>query len=135
MMAWPTIVSGGLLVAVGLLGYTASELQPAPKTALIPAALGAILVVCGALAFNEKLRKHVMHLAAMVGLFGVLGGFMPLVRQILNNGDFNPLKLSAITGELTIVISAVFVGLCVNSFIQARKARQAREAAEAVGKG
>ena len=108
MMAWPTIVSGGLLVAVGLLGYTASELQPAPKTALIPAALGAILVVCGALAFNEKLRKHVMHLAAMVGLFGVLGGFMPLVRQILNNGDFNPLKLSAITGELTIVISAVF---------------------------
>ena len=134
-MAWPTIVSGGLLVAVGLLGYTASELQPAPKTALIPAALGAILVVCGALAFNEKLRKHVMHLAAMVGLFGVLGGFMPLVRQILNNGDFNPLKLSAITGELTIVISAVFVGLCVNSFIQARKARQAREAAEAIGKG
>ena len=135
MMAWPTIVSGGLLVAVGLLGYTASELQPAPKTALIPAALGAILVVCGALAFNEKLRKHVMHLAAMVGLFGVLGGFMPLVRQILNNGDFNPLKLSAITGELTIVICAVFVGLCVNSFIQARKARQAREAAEAIGKG
>jgi hypothetical protein len=58
-----------------------------------------------------------------------------LVRQILNKGDFNPLKLSAITGELTIVISAVFVGLCVNSFIQARKARQAREAAEAIGKG
>jgi len=132
-MAWPTIICGGLLVAVGLLGYTTSELQPAPKTALIPAALGVILVVCGALAFNEKLRKHVMHLAAMVGLVGVIGGFMPLVRQMVNSGGFNPLKLSAIAGELTILISAVFVGLCVNSFIQARKARQAREAAEATG--
>lgn len=131
MMAWPTIISGALLIGVGVAGYTGSELQPAPKTALIPAALGVILVVCGFLAFNDKLRKHVMHLAAMVGLFGVVGGFMPLVRQVINTGGFDPFKLSAIAGELTIVICAVFVGLCVNSFIQARKARQAREAAEA----
>lgn len=131
MMAWPTIVCGLLLIAVGVTGYATSELDKAPVTALIPAGLGAILVVCGALAFNEKLRKHVMHLAAMVGLIGVLGGFMPVVRQIANSGGFDPLKRSAIAGELTVVISAVFVGLCVNSFIQARKARQAREAAEA----
>jgi len=134
MMAWPTIVSGLLLVAVGVTGYATSELEKAPVTALIPAALGAILVVCGALAFNEKLRKHVMHLAAMVGVFGVVGGFMPLIRQIAGGG-FDPLKRSAIAGELTVVISAVFVGLCVNSFIQARKARQAREAAENAGQG
>lgn len=133
MMAWPTIISGVLLIAVGVTGYAASELEKAPVTALIPAAFGAILVVCGALAFNEKLRKHVMHLAAMIGLVGVIGGFMPLVRQMANSGGFNPLTLSAITGELTIIISAVFVGLCVNSFIQARKARQAREAADASG--
>lgn len=135
MMAWPTIVSGLLLVAVGVTGYATSELEKPPVTALIPAALGAILVVCGALAFNEKLRKHVMHLAAMVGLFGVVGGFMPLIRQIAGGGGFDPLKRSAIAGELTVVISAVFVGLCVNSFIQARKARQAREAAENAGQG
>jgi biopolymer transport protein ExbB/TolQ len=92
-------------------------------------------VVCGALAFNEKLRKHVMHLAAMVGLFGVVGGFMPLIRQIDGGGGFDPLKRSAIAGDLTVVISAVFVGLCVNSFIQARKARQAREAAQNAGQG
>ncbi|AMV29195.1 hypothetical protein VT84_32675 [Gemmata sp. SH-PL17] len=87
--------------------------------------------MCGALAFNDKLRKHVMHLAAMVGLLGALGGFMPLIRQISKTGEFDPTKKSAISGELMIVVCVVFVGLCVNSFIQARKARKAKEASAA----
>ena len=33
---------------------------------LIPAFFGMILLVCGVLADNDKLRKHVMHLAAVV---------------------------------------------------------------------
>ena len=125
MMAWPTIVSGGLMVAVGLFGFLTSELQPAPKTALIPAGLGVLLMVCGVLAFQEKLRKHVMHAAAMVGVIGLLGGFAPLIRQIAKGDGFDPLKRSAIAGELTVLTSAVFVGMCVNSFIQARRAREA----------
>ena len=99
------------------------EISP---TALIPAAVGGMLVLCGLAAFNEKVRKHVMHLAAMVGLLGGVGGFMPLVSQYKKTGAFDPTKPSAVSGELMIVICAVFVGMCVNSFIQARKARQSQ---------
>ncbi len=128
MMAWPTLICGALLVLVGIVGYGTSEVQPRPVTALIPAFFGGALIVCGALAFNDKLRKHVMHLAAMIGLLGAVGGFMPLIRQ---TGEFDPTKKSAISGELMIVVCVVFVGLCVNSFIQARKARKAKEASGA----
>ncbi|MBY0459591.1 MAG: hypothetical protein K2V38_19915 [Gemmataceae bacterium] len=124
MMAWPTLICGALLVLVGIVGYGTSEVQPPPGTALIPAYFGAALVVCGLLAFKDNLRKHVMHLAAMIGLVGAVGGFMPLIRQINKTGEFDPTKKSAIAGELMILICVVFVGMCVNSFIQARKARQ-----------
>jgi drug/metabolite transporter (DMT)-like permease len=132
MMAWPTLICGALLVLVGIVGYGTSDVQPPPPTALIPAGFGAALILCGALAFNDKLRKHAMHLAAVIGLLGALGGFMPLIRQISKSGgNFDPTKRSAISGELMILICVVFVALCVNSFIQARKARKAREASGA----
>lgn len=130
-MAPITIVSGLLLVAVGLIGYlapttfgTVGEKGTSP-TALIPAALGGILVLCALIVLAKPtLRKHVMHLAAMVGLFGVIGGFMPIIRSGL---DFS--KSGVVAGVLTIVISAGFVFACVRSFIAARKARQASAAA------
>ena len=131
MMAWPTLICGALLVLVGIVGYGTSEVQPPPVTALIPAFFGAVLVLCGVLAFKDSLRKHVMHLAAMVGLVGALGGFMPLIRQINKTGDFDPTRKSAVAGELMILVCVVFVGLCVSSFIQAKKARKAKEAAAA----
>ena len=129
MMAWPTIICGALLVLVGIVGYGTSDVQPPPVTALIPAFFGAALIACGGLAFNVKFRKHVMHLAAMIGLLGAVGGFMPLVRQVNKTGEFDPTKKSAVAGELMILVCVVFVGMCVNSFIQARKARKAKEAA------
>jgi hypothetical protein len=135
MMAWPTLFTGLLLIVVGVVGYTQQDPNPetgkVSMTALIPAFIGGVLALCGVLAFNEKLRKHAMHFAAMVGLIGAIGGFMPLIRQYSKTGQFDPTKPSAISGELMILICAVFVGLCVNSFIQARKARKAREAAGA----
>ena len=126
MMAWPTLICGALLVLIGIVGYGASDVQPPPRTALIPAAFGAALLLCGSLAFNPKFRKHAMHVAAMIGLIGAIGGFMPLIRQMTKPGaDFDPTKKSAIAGELMILVCVVFVGMCVNSFIQARKARDA----------
>ena len=136
MMAWPTMICGALLVLIGIVGYGTAEPNAEGKispTALIPAFFGVALVLCGALAFNDKLRKHVMHFAAMIGLLGALGGFMPIIRQISKKGTFDPTAKSAISGELMILACVVFVGMCVNSFIQARKARKAREAAEATG--
>lgn len=127
-MAWPTIICGALLVLIGVVGYGTSEVQPPPMTALIPAFFGAALIACGGLAFNVKFRKHVMHLAAMIGLIGAVGGFMPLIRQVSKTGEFDPTKKSAVAGELMILVCVVFVGMCVNSFIQAKKVRKAKEA-------
>jgi uncharacterized membrane protein len=136
MMAWPTILCGALCVLIGVVGYGTAEPNAetgkVSMTALIPAFLGAALIVCGLLAFKDNLRKHVMHLAAMLGLFGVIGGFMPLIRQYNLTGSFDPMKRSAIAGELMILTCIVFVALCVRSFISAKKARKAKEAAGAV---
>lgn len=133
MMAAPTIVTGVLLIVVGLVGYFGAEPNAEGKispTALIPAAFGAVLVVLGVLAYSDKLRKHAMHLAAVIGLLGVLGGFMPIFRQLSNTGTFDPFKRSAIAGELMILICAVFVGLCVRSFVLARLSRRVSATAE-----
>jgi hypothetical protein len=127
-MAVPTLITAVLLIVVGVVGYvngTPGDDGKVSPTALIPAFIGGVLAICGLLAFNDKFRKHAMHLAAVVGLVGAIGGFMPLIRQYNKTGSFDPLKPSAVAGELMILICVVFVGLCVNSFIQARKARKA----------
>jgi hypothetical protein len=127
-MAVPTLITAILLIVVGVVGYanaTPGDDGKVSPTALIPAMVGGVLAVCGLLALSDKARKHAMHFAAMIGLVGFVGGFMPLIRQYNKTGSFDPLKPSAISGELMILICAVFVGLCVNSFIQARKARTA----------
>ncbi|WP_020468120.1 hypothetical protein [Zavarzinella formosa] len=126
-MAPISILFGLLLTGVGLIGYLApttfgevGEKGTSP-TALIPVGFGAVLILCGLIVLAKPgLRKHVMHLAAMVGLLGAIGGVMPLVR---NQFDFT--KSGTVAGALMIVLSAAFVGLCVRSFIAARKARKA----------
>jgi hypothetical protein len=129
MMPLVTVVCGGLLIAVGVVGYTGQEPNPetgkVSMTALIPAFLGGLLLVLGLLAYRPDLRKHAMHFAAIVGVVGAVGGFMPLMRQYNKTGSLDLTKPSAVSGWLMILICAVFVGLCVNSFIQARKARKA----------
>lgn len=133
-MAVPTIVISLLLIGVGVFGYTNQDPNPetgkVSMTALIPAFIGGVLLLCGLLAFIESLRKHVMHLAAMIGLFGFVGGFMPLQRQMKLEGAIDVTKPSAISGLTMSLLCLIFVGLCVKSFIDARKARKAREAAD-----
>lgn len=130
MMAIPTIVTGLILTAIGLYGYlnaTPNAEGKVSPTALIPAMIGVLIVICGALSTKDSLRKHVMHLAAMLGLLGVVGGFMPIIRQIANGKELNLAAPSAISGLGMTVVCAIFVALCVRSFIAARKAREARE--------
>jgi len=145
-----TLFVGLALVILGLYGYfngvseskkrasdattearktdpNAAEVQPDPvsKTSLIPAGVGAVFLLCvGAIVWNTNLRKHVMHFAAMVGLVGVIGGFMPIMRS-----GFDWDKIGVKIGLLMSLICAVFVGLCVKSFIDARKAREAGQPA------
>ena len=130
-MALPTFITSVFLIVVGVVAYangTPGDDGKVSPTALIPAFFGAVIGICGVLALYPKLKKHAMHFAAMVGLLGVIGGFMPLIRQYNKTGEFDPTKPSAIAGELMIVICAGFVGFCVKSFIAARMARKATEA-------
>ena len=125
-----TIFTALLLIALGLFGYfngEPDEQGSQPKTALIPAFIGGALLLCAIVVIaKESLRKHVMHLAAMIGLFGALGGFMPAYRQVfVKNLSFDPSAPAVTNGLVMTIICVVFVGLCVKSFIAARKARQA----------
>ena len=129
-----TVVFGLLLIALGLWGRFGGDWGlwaplglPAPEhpsgTALIPAYFGAAFVVLGLLALKESFLKHAMHLAAMLGVIGLLaaGGRLLAVGFKWGVGG---VSLATMAG-----LCVVFVLLCVNSFIQARRRRRAREAA------
>lgn len=114
-----TIVFGLFLIIIGLVGYIATNMVS--WTALIPAFFGLPLAILGWLASKEKWRKHAMHMAAMVGLLGFVGGAFSFVRPLLSG---NEIKLVAASMQALMALTcAVFVGLCVKSFIDARRAR------------
>ena len=140
-----TLICGLALIVIGVFGYikgtesadkdyaeqvearkTDPEMpEPLKKnvnTALIPAAFGGLLVLCAiGVIVKPDLRKHIMHVAAVIGVLGLVGGFVPLIRA----GDFDVAKPAARNGLLMALICAIFVYFCVQSFIEARKAREA----------
>jgi peptide/nickel transport system permease protein len=111
---------GILLILLGVVGYIASG--AASITALIPAFLGAPVLAAGVLALNEARRKHAMHAAAALALLGVLGTVRALTKlpALLSGGEVA--RPAAVVAQLVmLVLSAVFLALCIRSFIEARK--------------
>lgn len=116
-----TIGIGVLLILLGVGFYFA---MPTP-TALIPSGFGLVLAILGALAGNEKMRMHVMHVAVLIGLVGVLmPGYMS-VKGLLAEEIERPYAVAE--QGIMAIICLVFVALCVKSFIDARKARKQQE--------
>jgi uncharacterized membrane protein len=116
-MASTTIVFGILLTLLGLVGYAMTRTS---MTALIPALFGVLLLILGLLARSESMRKHAMHAAAMVALVGCVGALFPLLRT-----PSGPRAAMAVFSQVaTVVLTGVFVALCVRSFIAARRARR-----------
>ena len=124
-MASVTLFFGLLMILLGVVGYFATGRQS--MTALIPVIPGAIWLALGALARNERLRKHAMHAAAALSLLGFLG----MVRAIINlirwqTGGVEPARPAAVVSQAVLgVLFLVFLVLCVQSFIAARRRRQA----------
>ena len=116
-----TILFGALLIITGLVGYlgTGSE----QKTALIPAAFGIVILICGLLAANESRRMMAMHIAVFFGLLGAIG----VVPVLLKEGQPQAAFISKV---VTLILCVIFVGLCIRSFIAARKARELAEQTE-----
>jgi hypothetical protein len=128
-----SVVFGLLLIALGIWGYWGGALglwaplgltppERLSGTALIPAYFGTALVVLGLLAFKENRLKHAMHGASVVGLLGLVaaGGRLVATGNVTGVGGISLLTMS--------LLCAVFVALCVNSFVQARRRRRAASA-------
>jgi hypothetical protein len=123
-----SIVFGGLLIALGVWGYTASELEgPAKMTALIPAGVGGLLALCGLIALKESLLKHAMHAAAVIGLLGFIAAAARFIPKAIRDGVDTSHVGTLATGGM-MILCLIFVGLCVNSFIQARRRAAAQKA-------
>jgi hypothetical protein len=115
-----SILFGILLILLGIGGYVLPEKQS--ETALIPAGLGLLLVVLGVLGRQEKYRKHAMHAAAALGLLGLLVALGHLIPGAVKNG-YSLANEAQLAVSLMALLCAVFVGLCVRSFIVARRNR------------
>jgi hypothetical protein len=111
---------GVILIALGVGGFVGTGSEH--YTALIPAALGLLLIGFGLLALREKLRMHAMHGAVLVGLLGFLGGATMIVRALLSDA---PIRSVSFGMQIAMaVLCLVFVALCVKSFIEARRRRR-----------
>jgi hypothetical protein len=122
-MANITVGFGGVLVLLGIVGYLSTGAHS--PTALIPAAIGIVLVVMGRLARTPRLRMHAMHGAALAGLIGFagsVGGVPPLVRMLA--GDTINRPAAAVARSIMAVLCLAFVALTVRSFVAARLAKR-----------
>ena len=100
-------------IAVGLLSTTDS------LTRFIPCVPGAGLVVSGVLAkSNPEQRKLWMHVAVVFGLLCALLG----TRFFMVMGD--GLDYASGSQLMLFLTGSAYTGLCVRSFIQARKASE-----------
>jgi hypothetical protein len=127
-----SVMFGVVLTALGLVAYFNPEplgvgkdgkpAEPGHPSSLAPAGVGALLVIAGVVAMVAPgARKHAMHGAAVVALFGVVGGLVPV---ILRGARVEEVAVKVGLGMA--VLSAVFLALCVSSFIRARRAREIR---------
>jgi membrane-bound ClpP family serine protease len=116
-----SIVFGILLAILGLYGFFTTGMEH--PTALIPTGVGAVLIVLGALARKETLRKHAMHAAAVVGVLGFLAGAGRFIYELSKGMDVT--GTAGMSTATMAVLCGVFVALCVKSFVEARRRRKA----------
>jgi hypothetical protein len=123
-MAKLTIGFGVVLVLLGAWGFIGTG--STHPTALIPAYFGLVLGIAGALAITENAKRRMlwMHVAVTVGLLGFLGaGARAIVELVKAHGvPLTDAAAAAVRFQTAMaVICLVFVGLCVRSFIAARR--------------
>ncbi len=124
-MPTTTIISGGLLILIGIIGYIYGlNTGSASPTALIPAAFGLLLLIFGLFAASkENLRKHLMHGAVLIGFLGFLATASSVLKipALLAGTAERP---AAVAAQFAMaLVCFVFVILCVLSFISARRNR------------
>ena len=115
------VAIGIVLIVVGGWAYLASGPGASP-TALIPALLGAGLVLAGLVGLRGgSARRHAMHGAAAVALIGVLGSVGQLIASPAANSEHAGIARAA--GLINLALCGIFLVLAIWSFVQARRAR------------
>jgi hypothetical protein len=121
-----TVLVGVILVAIGAAGYLGAA--PNKGGVMLLAGVGAVLIVCGWVAGSEKARMHAMHAAVLAGLIGLVAG---VVVGLSGGGE--QVAVEAVGGEqagtgwpswVAAVVCAIYVVMCVRSFVMARLARK-----------
>ena len=117
-----TLIVGGLLLIVGIVGYVATSF--ASLTALIPSVVGVLLLISGGIAMKN--RKLGVHIALVVALLGALGMIMPLMSlpELFAGESDNP--GAVVSALVTVIVLVVYIVLGVRSFIAARRWKNAR---------
>lgn len=127
-MALNTVIYSVLMILLGVGSFFMAEAGHRSPTALIPSFAGVVFLGLGlATMAAPHLRKHLMHAAAALGLLCVVAGGGRAIGTLAKAGfDFSAVNGLAVGAQLIMAaLSAGFVGLCVMSFIAARKAQKA----------
>ncbi|MGA1981254.1 MAG: hypothetical protein ABSG84_02190 [Acidobacteriaceae bacterium] len=123
-MAKLTIGFGVVLILLGAWGFIGTG--STHPTALIPAYFGLVLAWAGILANSEDAKRRMlwMHVAVTAGLLGFLGAGARAVVELVKAHGAPLADTAAVAVKFQVamaVICLVFVGLCVRSFIAARR--------------
>ncbi|MEM7807519.1 MAG: hypothetical protein AAF561_05360 [Planctomycetota bacterium] len=125
-----TMMIGGLLTALGIVGFLLGGANAAARTALIPAYAGVPLVLLGLIATRgDKARMIAMHIAVLLAFLGALATIFPIIRRVIP-GEATMLAMVSLFGMLG--LCGGYVVIAVQSFIAARKARKAAGGFEVV---
>jgi uncharacterized membrane protein HdeD (DUF308 family) len=107
-----TLAIAALLILLGVGAFYVSS----SNTALLPAAVGLLLLACGGLAIAfDGARKHLMHVAAAVALLGALA---PAAALAIRAAKMSPLALSVNLGMLALCVALLV--LQIRAFKRAR---------------
>ncbi len=119
-----TLYFGVLLMGIGIYFFIATG--STHPTSLIATWFGVALILFGILAGSSDAakRKLYMHVAVTIGLLGFLfPGFISIKELVKSHTDQIPLAHPSATHEqlLMAILCLIYVGLCVRSFIAARR--------------
>ena len=122
-----TVLVGTLLTLLGVLSFAISG--AASWTALIPSAIGVLLLILGLIARDRRAHRHAIHAALVVALLGAAGSIMNVVKlgEVFAGTAERP--MAVITSTIMLVVLLVYIVLGVRSFIAARRSRARRTAA------
>ena len=123
-MAKVTIALGIVLTLMAVVCFALTG--SSHPTALIPAGVGLLFVLFGALANSPDPKRRMlwMHIAVTVALLMFLGTIPAVIQAIHQmNGAVYPHPIAVDEKAATSLLCLVFVGVCVRSFIAARRGR------------